>query len=135
MNDFVGVFGAADPRSALCALGIEPAWCDRDVAFAGAPVWTDAAREIVVSGEVVLDHAAAQRRALARPEAPDGELLAELYRRHGARAGEHALGMFAVAIWDTARRRLVLLRDGVGGRTSGITRSAGREGPGRRGRT
>ena len=117
LNDFSGVFGTPDPAAALRRLGTEPAWHDSEVAFGGAPVWTDATGGVVVCGEVVLDNADALRRALRLPEAAPGQLLAELYRRHGTSAGQHALWMFAVAIWDAEQRRLVLLRDGVGART------------------
>ena len=83
----------------------------------GAPVWTDATGAIVVSGELVLDNADELRLKLRLPDADPGVLLAELYLLHGAKAGLHALGMFAVAIWDTREKRLLLMRDGVGART------------------
>src|SRR4051794_8899726 len=117
MNDSLGVLGEPDPAGALRTLGVAPAWHDADVAFGGAPVWTDSAGEVVVGGEVVLDNADGLRRALGRPHAAPGELLAELYRRHGLDVGNHALGMFAIAVWDRRGRRLALLRDGVGART------------------
>lgn len=117
MNNLLGVFGAPDPVSSLRRLGVEPTWSDSMVAFGGAPVWTDSVRGIVVSGELVLDNADELRQELALPEADSGLLLAELYCRHGAMAGQYALGMFAVAIWDIQRQSLVLLRDGVGART------------------
>jgi asparagine synthase (glutamine-hydrolysing) len=117
MNDWIGVYGTPEPAAALRSLGHEPCWHDREVAFSGAPVWTDAASELVVSGDVLLDNAAELRTALGLPGAGEGELLAELYRRHGPDMGQHALGMFAAAVWDTRQRRLLLLRDGVGART------------------
>jgi asparagine synthase (glutamine-hydrolysing) len=117
MGDLIGVFGTPEPARALTSVGVEPLWHDQDVAFGGAPVWMDAAGEIVVSGDVVLDNADDLRRAFEQPGAAAGELVAELYLRHGADLGQHALGMFAVAIWDTRQRRLLLLRDGVGART------------------
>lgn len=117
-NDFAGVFGVRDPAAALRALGVEPAWSDAHVALGGAPVWTDRTGAVIASGEIVLDNADAIRRTLdLDPDAGPGTLLAELYRRHGRDAGLHALGMFAVALWDTRQRRLILLRDGVGART------------------
>jgi asparagine synthase (glutamine-hydrolysing) len=117
MNDFAGVLGTPDPAASLGALGVAPAWHDGRVAFGGAPVWTDRAGEIVVSGELVLDNAAELQAELELPAASPGELLAELYRRHGDDAGRRALGMFAVAVWDRRRERLTLLRDGAGART------------------
>jgi asparagine synthase (glutamine-hydrolysing) len=116
-RDFIGVHGVSDPAGALRALGVEAAWSDRQVAFGGAPVWTDASGTVVVSGEVTLDNEDALRRVLGCPAARGGSLLAELYRRDGAHAGQRALGMFAVAVWDARAGRLLLLRDGVGART------------------
>ena len=117
MNNFVGVFGEIAPVVGLSALGSDVVWHDERVAFGGAPVWTDATGTIVVSGELVLDNADELRLKLRLPDADPGVLLAELYLLHGAKAGLHALGMLAVAIWDTREKRLLLMRDGVGART------------------
>src|SRR5215470_15978061 len=44
----------------------------------------------------------------------DTEVLLHLYEQHGDGFAERLRGMFAVAIWDTRRRRLVLARDRFG---------------------
>ncbi|MEL7209185.1 MAG: asparagine synthetase B, partial [Actinomycetota bacterium] len=44
----------------------------------------------------------------------DTELLPALYERHGLEMASHTPGMFAFAVWDRARRRLVCARDRFG---------------------
>jgi asparagine synthase (glutamine-hydrolysing) len=44
----------------------------------------------------------------------DTEAIVHLYEDHGERCVDHLRGMFAFAIWDQKRRRLLLARDRVG---------------------
>ena len=44
----------------------------------------------------------------------DTETIVHLYEDHGLKFVEHLRGMFAIALWDTRLRRLVLVRDRIG---------------------
>ena len=56
----------------------------------------------------------------------DTEVIVHLYDRYGDRFVEHLNGQFAIALWDSERRRLVLARDRAGIRPLFHTRSGGR---------
>src|SRR5205823_1376334 len=46
--------------------------------------------------------------------ASDIETIPHLYETHGDDFVEHLRGMFAIALWDSRRQRLVLARDRMG---------------------
>jgi len=117
MSGFAGVYGSPDPAAALRRLGVTAAWQDQRVALGGAPVATDCTGRIVVCGNLHLDNLAELRTQLDLPEGAAGELLAELFVRHGPLGAAHARGMFAAAVWDTRSQQLYLVRDAVGART------------------
>lgn len=54
------------------------------------------------------------RRGHRLVTASDTETIVHLYEDHGEGFVEHLEGMFAIAVWDAARRKLVLARDRMG---------------------
>ncbi len=77
----------------------------------------DATVHVVQNGEIL--NYRELREELARDSHAfrshgDTEVLAHLYERDGLGFAERLRGMFAVAIWDARRRRLVLARDRFG---------------------
>jgi asparagine synthase (glutamine-hydrolysing) len=44
----------------------------------------------------------------------DGEVIVHLYEEHGPDFARHLEGIFAIALWDSARGRIVLVRDQLG---------------------
>jgi asparagine synthase (glutamine-hydrolysing) len=78
----------------------------------------DRSVHVVQNGEIY-NHAALRKELEAqghrmRTDHSDTEVLVHLYEQHGPRFAERLRGMFAVAIWDTRQRRLVLARDRFG---------------------
>lgn len=72
---------------------------------------------IVYNGEIY-NHAALRPGLEARGHGyrtrSDTETILHLYEEEGERCVERLRGMFAFAVWDRARRRLLLARDGLG---------------------
>src|SRR5256712_5854483 len=72
---------------------------------------------IVFNGEIY-NHAALRPELQARGHRyrtrSDTETIIHLYEEEGERCVERLQGMFAFAIWDRARQRLVLARDRIG---------------------
>jgi asparagine synthase (glutamine-hydrolysing) len=72
---------------------------------------------IVFNGEIY-NHRELRRELVARGHrfttATDTEVILHLYEERGERCVEELRGMFAFAIWDSRRRRLVLARDRFG---------------------
>lgn len=89
-----------------------------DVAGGRQPIANeDGSIHAVCNGELY-DHAAlragVEQRGHRLRSGSDAEILVHLYEERGPRFVEGLRGMFAIALWDGRRRRLVLVRDPFG---------------------
>ena len=78
---------------------------------------TEGANALVFNGEIY--NYRELRQELERSGATfrtqsDTEVILALYERHGEKCVDHLRGMFAFALWDEKRQRMVLARDRIG---------------------
>src|SRR6266850_2830737 len=89
-----------------------------DVAGGHQPIAVDGGRVTVVQNGEIYNYVELRRELESRGRsfatASDTEVIAALYAGEGEAAFERLRGMFAIAIWDAPRGRLVLARDRVG---------------------
>jgi len=110
--DSAGAHGAAHVRLAASRLAIN------DLTGGSQPLYNeDGTLALVANGEIY-NHAELRRRLEGRGHRfttrSDCEAILHAYEEYGLDFVGHLRGMFAFALWDQGRRRLVLARDRMG---------------------
>lgn len=89
-----------------------------DVEGGTQPVWSEDRRVVAVQNGEIYNFRALRERLEALGHTftshTDTEVLPHLYQEYGEDFVDHLDGMFAVAIWDLDRKKLLLARDHVG---------------------
>jgi len=89
-----------------------------DLTSGHQPLSNEDGRIVVVCNGEIYNHAELRRTLAARGHAfkshSDVEVISHLYEEYGLHFVDHLRGMFALALWDAARERLVLARDRIG---------------------
>jgi asparagine synthase (glutamine-hydrolysing) len=94
------------------------------------PITNETGDVVVVFNGEIYNHRELRRELIRRGHrfrsAVDTEVLAHLYEDHGSGLVQRLQGMFAFALWDSRRRRLLCARDRFGKKPLFWTRRGGR---------
>ena len=89
-----------------------------DPAGGEQPIYSEDGQVVLVLNGEIYNHRALRDELAARGHrlagGSDAEVVVHLYEEMGARCVERLRGMFAFAVWDARRRRLLLARDRLG---------------------
>lgn len=89
-----------------------------DIADGKQPIFDESKRFAVISNGEIYNYLELQQELLARGHQlkthSDTEVIVHLYEELGISCVEQLRGMFAIAIWDSQERELVLIRDRLG---------------------
>lgn len=89
-----------------------------DLSHGQQPLYNeDSSLVLIANGEIynfIELRAQLQARGHTFKTGSDCETILHLYEEHGDRCVDHLRGMFAFALWDTRRQRLLLARDRMG---------------------
>ena len=89
-----------------------------DVAGSHQPIVSEDRSVLAVFNGEIYNYGELRERLVARGHRlateGDGEVIVHLYEEHGLDFPRHLDGIFAIAVWDAPRRRLVLVRDQLG---------------------
>lgn len=101
-----------------------------DVAHGHQPVFSLDRSVVAVCNGEIYNHQQLRDSLMARgfsmESQSDVEVIPHLYEIHGLDFVQHLRGMFAIALWDRTRRRLVLARDRAGKKPLWYVQESGR---------
>jgi asparagine synthase (glutamine-hydrolysing) len=89
-----------------------------DLQTGDQPIFNEDRTVVVVLNGEIYDYRELREELAARGHrfatGTDTETIVHLYEEHGRDCVQHLRGMFAFALWDVSRRRLLLARDRIG---------------------